>query len=113
MTGDQSKQYLQELVRQGQERSRAIGYQQLTVAGSVVTLTIPTNAIRAIMVLESNLTTIAIRYNEDGSVPSSGVGMPMFNGDAREVTMADNLTSFQAIQEGAGTHKLNITYYMA
>ncbi len=88
------------------------GYQQLTVAGTAVQLTIPEDSNRAIIIVEStiNAPSFAIRFLEDGT-PTSLSGMPRCTGEAFEITGAQNLAKFKAIQVAAGTHKLNIQYY--
>jgi len=111
--GDQSKSYLSQLVTLAKNGFNAFSYQQLTVAGTVVNPTIPAETKYAMITLESDVTSgIAIRFLETGqTVVASGTGMPLENGGTIDVVGAQNLSQFQAIQEGAGTHKLNITYY--
>lgn len=104
---------LERLVRRAENAPQAIGYQQLTVAGSVVQMTIPSGANYALLVVESTIAapSIAIRYTENGTTPAAGTGMPKGNTDAFEILSYQNIQNFKAIQEAVGTHKLNITYY--
>lgn len=113
--GNQSKSYQSLLLRAALNGYKAFGFQQLTVANSVVNLTIPADAKYALIVVESTISTNCIRYLEFGGsntvVAAGTVGIPVSNGSVFDITDAQNLAGFQAIQEGAGTHKLNIQYY--
>jgi hypothetical protein len=110
---DQIKSYLQELIKLNKYNFIACGYQQLTVSSTAVALTIPTDAVYAIVEVESSLSTPAIRYLElgDGTLPTATTGIRRSNLDAIDITGYQNLSNFRAIQVGAGTHKLNIQYY--
>lgn len=107
---DQSKQYLQELLRLTKYNLTACEYEKLSVAGTAVSLTVPTHANYALIVLQSSITTPAIRYLEYGT-PTSTDGIPRSNLDAFDIHGYQNLTNFKAIQVGAGTHTLHIQYY--
>jgi len=111
--GNQSKSYLDQLLRQARYNVIAIGYQQLTVAGTAVALTVPDGATYAMIEVESDLTTPAIRYLELGNttLPTASTGIRRSNLDGMDITGRPNLENFRAIQIGAGTHKLNIQYY--
>jgi hypothetical protein len=111
--GNQSKSFLAELVKINKSNLLAFGYQKLTVAGTVVGLTIPTGATYALITVESSLTTPAIRYLELNLVtpPSATDGMSRSNLDTFDITGASNLVNFRAIQIAAGTHTLHIQYY--
>lgn len=110
---DQSKQYINELVKLTKKNLIAIGYQQLTVAGTAVGLTVPAEANYAIVEVESSITTPAIRYLELGNktLPTSSTGIRRSELDAIDVSGYQNLINFRAIQISAGTHVLNIQYY--
>ena len=111
---DNSKSLLAELIKITRYNLKAVGYESLTVAGSVVKLiSIPENANYAIITVESDLTTPAIRYLElgDQTVPSSTVGIARSNSDAFDVQGKENLVNFRAIQVGAGTHSVKVQYY--
>lgn len=102
---------LQELVNLTKRSYIAIGYQKLTVDGTVKTLTLPTDALYADIQLESSIATPAIRYKIDGGVVSATDGMFLLTGSQIDVSSRENLIHFQTTQVGAGTHTLHITYY--
>jgi len=110
---DNAKSYLQELVSINRYNLVAIGYQKLTVAGTAVSLTVPSTARYALITLESNIATPAVRYLELGGItlPTATDGLQRSNLDAWDVTGHQNLINFRAIQVGAGTHTLHIQYY--
>lgn len=110
---DQSKSFLSELVRQGNYNLIALGYQKLTVSSSVVALTVPDGARYALCILESSITTPAIRYLElgAGTPPTATDGLSRSNLDAFDINGYQNLINFRAIQVGAGTHTLHVQYY--
>ena len=111
---DQSKSYLSELVSLSKRNLVAIGYQQITITGSVSSFTVPADAKYALCVLESTATTgVAIRYLELGdlTLPTTTTGLPRSTGDSFDVQGAQNLTNFRAIQAQGGTHSLNVVYY--
>lgn len=111
--GNQSKSYLELLLKQAKSNLTAIGYEQVTVAGTAVALTIPANATYALIEVESSLSTPAVRYLELGgsTLPTASTGIRRSNLDAFDVTGRVNLENFRAIQIAAGTHKLNVQYY--
>ena len=113
--GNQSKSYQSLLLRASLNGYKAFGFEQLTVGNTVVNLTIPTGAKYALIVVESTISTNCIRYLEFGGankvVNNTTIGIPVSNGSVFDITDAQNLSGFQAIQVGAGTHKLNIQYY--
>lgn len=113
MRADQAKQYLAELVGLNKYNLIGTGYESLTVAGTAVSLTVPAEAQYAEMRLESSITTLAVRHLQLGSktLPTAGVGMPLFDTDVYTVIGYQNLVNFRAIQEAAGTHHLNIQYF--
>ncbi len=111
--GDQSKEYLKQLLQLTRYNLVACGYQKLTVAGTAVQLTVPTDTRYAIVVVQSSITTPAIRYLElgGGTLPTATDGIPRSELDAFDIQGAQNLANFRAIQVGAGTHTLHIQYY--
>ncbi len=113
--GNQSKSYLEQLLRLGLNSFKACGYEQITVSGSIKNLTIPTDAKYALLSIESsNTTSIVARYLEFGgsiTVVAAGTGMPLYNGMVLELTDFANLSGFQIIEESANTTILNIQYY--
>lgn len=110
---DQSKQYLQELVNLTRYNLTGCGYEKLSVAGTAVALTVPSEAKYALCVLQSSITTPAIRYLELGpkTLPTATDGIPRSDLDAFDIQGYQNLTNFRAIQVGVGTHTLHIQYY--
>ncbi len=114
---DSSKQLLRELIQISRSNLKAIGWQSLTVDATVggVSLTLPTNANYALIVVESTIVgSPAIRYLECGNTVqavSTTVGIPRSNLDAFDVVGTENLTNFRAIQVAGGTHTLSIQYY--
>lgn len=110
---DQSKQYLAELIGLNKYNLIGVGYEKLTVAGTAVSMTVPAEAQYAEIRLESSITTLAVRHLQLGSktLPVAGTGMPLFDTDVYTVIGYQNLVNFRAIQEGAGTHNLNIQYF--
>ena len=110
---DQSKSYLSELLKLSKYNLISNGYQKLTVAGTAVSLTVPTNSRYALITVESTIATPAIRYLElgDATLPTATDGMPRITADTFDIHGAQNLANFRAIQVGAGTHILHIQYY--
>lgn len=75
-------------------------------------VTIPSDANGALIQVESNVATDkAIRYREDGGVPTAAVGMFIPNAGAFDLTCRKSLLDFKVIQSDAGTTKLNVIYY--
>ena len=110
---DNSKQYLQELVRLAKTNLTAIGYEKLVVAGTAVALTVPATAKYAEIVLQSSITTPAIRFLLLGAqtLPTSAEGIPRSDLDAFDIYGYNNLINFRAIQVAGGTHTLFVQYY--
>lgn len=111
--GNQSKSYLSELVRQGLNSFIAFGYEKITVGSSVVTLTPPAGAKYATITVESSVTTgVVIRCLQNLSTTvTSSVGQGLRDGSVLDITMAENLKNFQAIQAQAGTHNIYVEYF--
>lgn len=94
-----------------EDNSVAIGHQTISLGASASSLTIPDGAKSALIQIESDNTTAPVmRFWEDGTLPTTTVGMFRLNGDFLEVTTAQNLVNFRAINV-TGTTKLQITYY--
>jgi hypothetical protein len=111
--GTQNLWYLKELVRATRNSYRALSYQQLVVAGTAVALTVPAEAVYALISLESDATGVAIRFLELGAktLPTTTTGIGRSNLDAWDVIDTSNLINFRVVQTQAGTHTLNIQYY--
>lgn len=111
---DNSKSLLAELIKITRYNLKAVGYESLTVAGTAVKLvSIPDNANYALITVESDLTTPAIRYLElgDQALPTATDGIARSNSDAFDVQGKENLINFRVIQVGAGTHSVKVQYY--
>lgn len=110
--GDESKVYLRKLVQQGENNPVAIGYEKLSVTGTAASLAaLPPTANFALMIIESTIASVSVRYREDGPAPTSTDGMSRSNTEAWEILSAANLSQFKIIETGAGTHNLYVTYY--
>jgi hypothetical protein len=83
-----------------------LGYSQLTLSGTAQNLPdIPTGATIAQLSLEGNANA---RYRDDGTAPTSSVGMPVYSTQAFQYS--GNLSAFSIIAQ-AGSPILNIGYY--
>jgi len=111
--GNQSKSYLSDLLKLGNNSFKAIGYENLSVnSASVFTPTIPTGTKYMEIRVESSVTaTVAMRYLITGGTPTAANGMALNHLDLFDITDAQNIQNFKVIRTGAGTHNLHITYY--
>lgn len=100
-----------------------VAFSSLVVAGSVVNLQTVIAALpaqlretvdSAQLDFESTASGIAIRYRIDGGNPASGAGngIPVETGDTIILTNAESMNKFKAIQNQAGTHTFNITFFL-
>jgi hypothetical protein len=94
---------------------KAIGHEIITLSdGNVHSLTVPTDARYALMVLEETGgtgTAKLIRFWEDGSNPTTTTGIVRGDMDAWDVVSYANLKSFKIIRLTASAHKLFVQYY--
>ena len=115
VVADSNKLYTQELVKINKSNLVAFSYQKLTVDNTSggVSLTVPSNAKYALIVVESTATGAAIRYLETGPIftVTSSNGLPKSNDSAFDIHGYQNLINFRAIQAQSGTHTLQIQYY--
>lgn len=81
-----------------------LGYQQITDLSSAVGLTIPSGTTLALIVPETQ----NVRWRDDGTNPTSTVGMPIYIGAS--LSYDGDLNKIKFIQEAASA-KLNISYY--
>lgn len=110
--GNQSKSYLSAILREQLGNLDAFSYQKLTVDGTVRNLTVPTGATAALISFESSIATVAARYLETLQTTVSGTeGLGIKDGTEISILGAQNLSQFQIVQTGAGTHTLYIQYY--
>ena len=89
------------------QTGKPVGYQQLVVSNSAVGLTIPLNANRALIVVED----AAVRFRDDGTVPTATVGVQIFQNQSFEITDADSLKAIKFIRKTGTSAELNISYY--
>lgn len=82
-------------------------YQKLTIDGTVKSLTIPTDANRALLVLE----TAAIRFKDDENDPSSTDGIQIFANQSLVIDNERALHNFKATKKGSSSGVLHILYY--
>ena len=87
------------------EHSNPKGYQQITDCDPAVGLTVPAGANIAVIQAQA----FAVRYRDDGTNPTSTVGMVLAAGTAITYTAA--LASIKFIDTAAGAAILNISYY--
>jgi hypothetical protein len=110
--GNQSKSYLEQLLKQSLNSVKSIGYEQITIGASISKLNPPAGTTYALLVLESSVVGIAARILQNTSIPvASGVGIPLSDKAVLEIFDFSNVDGFQIIQETAGTTKLNIEYF--
>ncbi len=81
-----------------------LGYQQITSLTTAQHLTPPAGATVAIVTCE----TAAVRYRDDGTAPTAGIGMPLAVGG--QLTYSGSLTAIQFIAQ-TGNPVLDISYY--
>lgn len=80
------------------------GYQQVTSISSATALTVPTGAVIALIQPETQ----SIRWRDDGTNPTTSVGMVLAAGETLAYT--GNLAAFKLIEVTA-TAKVNVSYY--
>lgn len=83
---------------------KPLGYQQLTVSGSAVGLTVPKGASSARIQVSGGT---GVRYRDDGTNPTSAVGIPK---NAVEFTYNGNLNTIKFIRVSTDA-TLDIAYY--
>lgn len=81
-----------------------LGYQQITSLAAAAALTVPAGATAALISAESQ----GIRWRDDGTNPTSSVGMPIAAGES--IFFTGSLSAFRAIEQTASA-KLNVNYY--
>ena len=84
-------------------------HETLTVGSTAVGLTSATysDATRAEMTLE----TAQIRFWDDGTDPTSSVGIPVYVGDPIVLNSAAQIANFKAIRTGSTSGTLSIQYF--
>ena len=84
-----------------------IGYEQLTVSTTAVSLTPPNVGSRVVVIL---IRTNAVRYRDDGTAPTSTVGMPQDAGSVLVVCGA-SIGKIKLIRSGSADATAEISYY--
>jgi hypothetical protein len=84
--------------------SQPLGYQQLTSLAAATALTVPTGALEALIVCESQ----TVRWRDDGTNPTASVGMPLTANVA--FPYLGNLAAIKIIQTTASA-TCNVSYY--
>ncbi len=109
---DQSKSYLEKLVRIAENSPKALSYESITVDGTVKRLTVPVDATYAYMTLESADTGVAARYLETTSITvSNTIGLPLVNLQNLDILDYQNLVNFQITRVQSGATTLKVQYY--
>jgi hypothetical protein len=81
-----------------------LGYQQITSLSSAQALTVPAGATMALIVPETQ----AVRWRDDGTVPTASVGMPVAIGEP--LNYDGDLNRIRFIEQTASA-KINVSYY--
>jgi len=85
--------------------SRALGYQQIVGLAASTALTVPAGTAYALVIAEAQ----AVRWRDDGTAPTSTVGMPLAVG-VEERFDSSSFSALRFIQQAA-TANLNVAYY--
>jgi len=83
------------------------GYEQITVSSTAVGLTVPKGASRAIVTVEAQ----PLRYRDDGTDPSSTVGVLCQANLRFELESRYSMLAFKAIRQGGTDAVLSVSYY--
>ena len=85
---------------------KQVGYEQLTVAGTALTLaSIPTGAVEAVIRVSS----ATIRWRGDGTAPDASTGMPQYADE--EFRLVGGLEKYKFIRTGSTSATLDVAYY--
>lgn len=85
-----------------------VGYEQLTVpVGAVALASIPAKASRAIVMVEAQ----PLRYREDGTAPTSAVGVLCVATTRFELESRKAIQQFRAIRSGGTDSVVSVLYY--
>lgn len=94
---------------------RPLGYQQITAGtlASATNLTLPTpiahgGFLPGYAIIQCEVTSAAVRWRDDGTAPTSTVGMNLLAG--QELDYSGDLTTIQFILS-AGSPILNVSFY--
>lgn len=86
-----------------------LGYERLTVGNTAVGLTVPALSEVALIQNETTGGSSGVRWRDDGTSPTSSVGMLLAGGSQFEY--AGDLNAIEFINRGGGSDTLNISYY--
>ena len=87
---------------------KPMGYEQKTVSTTAVALTaIPAGASRAIVMVEAQ----PLRYREDGTAPTSSVGVLCVSATRFELESRQAIEGFKAIRSGGTDSVVSVLYY--
>lgn len=86
-----------------------VGFQQLTVSTTSTALTVPTNAVFAVVIVATN----AINARDDGTAPTATVGMPYGAGFPQAFTICGSaaLSGTKLIRRGGSDAEVDVSYY--
>ena len=82
------------------------GFQQITLSGTASTLTVPAGAQVALIRVE----TANARWRDDGTAPTTTVGMPLNSTDTFQLEYWGTLSAIEFIAV-SGSPVLNVSYY--
>ena len=85
--------------------TQCLGYQQITSLSAATSLTVPANATRAVILAETQ----PVRWRDDGTAPTSTVGMPLPVSSA--LSYDGDLKAIKFIEQSVSA-KLNVSYYL-
>jgi len=87
------------------------GSETLTVAGTAVSLTVPTPTDRSIEEVEIIVTDADIIFQADGTTPTASDGSLYRNGERFRIKGLTDIANFQAIRRTSTSAVLYITYF--
>jgi hypothetical protein len=93
------------------QTGKPVGYAQMTVTSAAASLpSIPAGANKAIIQIETQGN---VRWRDDGTAPTSTVGMPLYAGNAIQYDVDKSITNLQFILLSDTTTNvtLNVSYY--
>jgi hypothetical protein len=88
-----------------------VGAETLTVAGTAVSLTIPTPSTRPVEQAEVIVTDADIVYQADGTTPTASDGGLYRNGERFIIKGVTDLANFKAIRRTSTSSVIYITYF--
>lgn len=88
------------------EGGKPVGYEQLAVSSTAVSLTVPLRANTATLVIETD----SVRYRDDGTDPTASVGMLLYPGQSIQIQSKDMLNAVKFIRVTSDA-VVNVSYY--